>query len=146
MIFQSQILWGLISISRSGGCPIWALNPSLLGEDLHACAIPSACGSLLGAFQTAVFPLGQGVRLPAASERGISISYSILWPLGTSPVGFPSQMFWGFNFPLQIPGVRVLHVGHHSLLWERSLVRSLPLCVTSGDASLFLCLVLPFSS
>lgn len=46
-----------------------------------------------------------------AFKRGISISCNTLEPPDISPIGFPSQTFWGLIFPVQIPGSRVPDVG-----------------------------------
>lgn len=73
----------------------------------------------LGAFPTAVFSLG--LKASEASlepfKKAVSIFYSTLGPLDISPVGFPSQIFWGgLMSPAQIPGVGVPDVGHQILL------------------------------
>lgn len=57
----------------------------------------------LGAFPTAVFSLG--LKASEASlepfKKAVSIFYSTLGPLDISPVGFPSQIFWGGGSCLQ---------------------------------------------
>ena len=70
-----------------------------------------------GTFQTAAFTL-----VPRASEsarepfkRNVSVPYSPLGPLDVSPVGFPSQTFWGLISPLQVPRVGAPNVGHKPL-------------------------------
>ena len=63
----------------------------------------SASGFYLGFFQITASVLGLGVCeiLCAPFKGGVSLSYSPLALLYSSPAGLQSHMFWGVVFPVQ---------------------------------------------
>lgn len=84
-------------------------------------------------------------------SRGDSVSHSTWGHTDVNRIGFPSQVFWGLAFPVQIPrslGLRCFMWGNNPLpLWEKHLPGKMPpycvsLCWGWGNFARLQCLYL----
>ena len=74
----------------------------------------------LGTFQTAAFVMGPGVSESAGEPFKDGNSGTMIL-LHISPIGFQSQMFWGFVSLVQVPRVELPDLYHRPLNFRKKL-------------------------
>lgn len=143
MIFQSQILWGPISDTdpQEQGMPNMGFE-SLTSQGRPPCLCHPFCLWVTArCFSNCCFFLGSRGAIPCSIWEGNLHFLQHFVTSGHQPCWFSKPDVLGVQFSSADPRARVLHVGHQSLLWERSLWWDPSLCVSQHWG----CLPLPLS-